>query len=125
MKHREERKHHIATDHGPIIQGRLLTAHEGGVHGDGGAPGGESSLRQGAGTASPGSPDLETAAAEEQRMHREKGSWCRGFLEGGKYRRKGAARGPLGSPGAPWARPHPRPRHQGAWAPGGTSRVLT
>src|SRR3954467_4932027 len=52
--------HHIATDHGPMVQGGLLTAHPGSVHGDGKALGGESSLRQGAGTASPGCPDLET-----------------------------------------------------------------
>ena len=70
----EERKHHIATDHGPMVQGGLLMAHPGGVHGDGGAPGGDSSLRQGAGAASPGSPDLETAAAGELR-----GDWKKGF----------------------------------------------
>src|SRR4051812_42828629 len=34
------------------------------------------------------------------------------FWTGGRYRRKGAARGPPGSPGAPWARPHPRSRPQ-------------
>src|SRR4051812_39058381 len=55
-----------------MVQGRLLTAHSGGVHGDGGAPRGDSSLRQGAGTASPGSPDLETATAAIQRGDREK-----------------------------------------------------
>ena len=62
-----------------MVQGRLLTTHPGGVHGDGGAPGGDSSLRQGAETASPGSPDLETAAAAEQREDWEKSFWCRGF----------------------------------------------
>ena len=54
-----------------MVQGGLLTAHSGSVHGDGEAPGGESSLRQGAGAASPGSPDLETAAAAVQRGDRE------------------------------------------------------
>ena len=48
-----------------MVQGRLLTEHPGGVHGDGGAPVGESSLRQGAETTSPGSPDLEMAATAE------------------------------------------------------------
>src|ERR1043165_3687879 len=115
----EERKHHIATDHGPMVQGGLLTAHPGSVHGDGEALGGESSLGQGAGTASPGSPDLEMAAAAEQRRDREKGSLPRVSMTGCKYRRKGAARGPPGSPSAPWARPHPRSRHQGAWGPSG------
>ena len=52
-------RHHIATDHGPMVQGGLLTAHPGSVQGDGEAPGGESSLRQCAGTRSPGSLDLE------------------------------------------------------------------
>src|SRR3954466_3065082 len=77
---REERKHHIATGHGPMVQGRLLTTHPGGVHGDAGAPGGDSSLRQGAGIASPDSPDLETAVAAEQRGYRKKDLYIQGFL---------------------------------------------
>ena len=48
-----------------MVQGGLLTAHPVGVHGDREAPEGESSLRQGVGTGSPGSPDLEMAAAVE------------------------------------------------------------
>ena len=60
--------HHIATGHGPMVQGRLLTAHPGDVHG-----------RQGAGAASPGSPDLETAAAVVQRRDRGKEIDIRGF----------------------------------------------
>ena len=66
-----------------MVQGGLLTAHPGSVHVDGEAPGGETSLRQGAGAASLGSPDLETVAAVEQRRDREKGFWCRGFPDGG------------------------------------------
>src|ERR1041385_2314780 len=54
-----------------MVQGGLLTAHPGGVHGDGWSPGGGSSFRQGAGAASPGSPDLETAAAAVQRGGRD------------------------------------------------------
>src|SRR3954470_17173387 len=50
----------------------------------------------------------------------KKGSGVEGFRTGGKYRRKGEARGPPGSPCAPWARPHPRPHHQGAWGPSGS-----
>ena len=46
-----------------MVQGGLLTARTGGVHGYGWSPEGVISLRQGAGAASPGSPDLETAAA--------------------------------------------------------------
>ena len=56
--------------------------HPGGVHGDGGAPGGGSSFWQGAGAASPGSPDLETAAAV-QRGDREKNFDIMGFLREG------------------------------------------
>src|SRR4051812_8504832 len=78
-----------------MVQGRLLTAHPGGIHGDGGAPGGDSSLRQGAGTASPGSPDLETVAAKVQRGDREKDFEIRGFLRGGAYI------GEWGQPGGP------------------------
>ena len=61
-----------------MVQGELLTAHLGSVDGDGEDPGGGSSLRKGAGTGSLGSPDLETAAAE-QRGFREKGFPSRGF----------------------------------------------
>ena len=66
-----------------MVQGRLLTAHSGSVHGDGEAPRGEPSLRQGAGTASPSSPDLEMAAAAVQRGDREKDFYIQGFLDGG------------------------------------------
>ena len=61
-----------------MVQGGLLTVHTGGVHGYGWSPGGVISFRQGAGAASPGSPDLKTAAAE-QRGVREKGFLFRGF----------------------------------------------
>ena len=83
--------HHIATDHGPMVQGGQLTAHTGGVHGYGWSPGGAFSFRQGAGAASPSSPDLETTAAAEQRGIREKGIRIRGFYPRGKYRRRGAS----------------------------------
>ena len=61
-----------------MVQGGLLTAHLEGLHGYGWSLGGGFSFRQGAGAASPGSPDLETAAAE-QRGFREKGFLSRGF----------------------------------------------
>ena len=66
-----------------MVQGELLTAHMGGVHGYGWSPGGGFSFRQGAGAASPGNPDLETAAAAEQRGLREKGICLRGFYPEG------------------------------------------
>src|SRR3954463_13920231 len=75
--------HHIATDHGPMVQGGLLTTHTGGVRGYGWPPGGGFPFRQGARAASPGSPDLETAAAAEQRGSREKGIRIRGFYPKG------------------------------------------
>ena len=61
-----------------MVHGGLITAHPEGVHGYGWFPGGGSSFRQGAGAASPGSPDLETAAAI-QRGVREKEIDIRGF----------------------------------------------
>ena len=62
-----------------MVQGGLLTAHTGGVHGYGWSPGGGISFRQGAGAASPGSPDLETAATEVERGVRGKQIDIRGF----------------------------------------------
>ena len=41
-----------------MVQGGLLTARIGSVHGGGEAPGGDPPLRQGAGKSSPGAPDL-------------------------------------------------------------------
>ena len=66
-----------------MVQGGLFTAHPGSVHGDGEALGGESSLRQGTGTGSPGSPDLEMAATAEHRRDREKGFFPEGFWSDG------------------------------------------
>ena len=66
-----------------MVQGGLLTTHTGGIHGYGWSPGGGVSFRQGAGAASLGSPDLETAEAAEQRGIREKGFLFRGFYPEG------------------------------------------
>ena len=62
-----------------MVQGGLLTAHPGGVHGYGWSPEGGSSSRQCAGAASPGSPDLETAASEVLMRVRGKEIDIRGF----------------------------------------------
>ena len=75
--------HHIATGHGPMVQGGLLMAHPGGVHGYGWSPKGGSSFRQGAGEASPSSPNLETAAAAVQRGDGKRDNSIRGFLREG------------------------------------------
>src|SRR3954469_25067166 len=82
-------EHHIATGNGPMVQGGLLTAHPGGVHGYGWSPGGGSSSRQGAGATSPGSLDLETAVAAIQRRVREKRSILAVSTPRAKYRRRG------------------------------------
>src|SRR3954471_16464159 len=86
--------HHIATDHGPMVQGGLLTAHTGGVHGYGWYPGGGFSFLQGARAASLGNPDLEATTAAIQRGIRKKGSLLGVSTPRGKYRRSGASRGP-------------------------------
>ena len=62
-----------------MVQGGLLTAHPGSVHGGGEAPGDQSSLRQGAGTRSPDASDLGSEMAAEQRRYREKGFRPRKF----------------------------------------------
>src|SRR3954470_685883 len=102
-----------------MVQRKLLTSHPGSIHGGEETPGGGSSLRHGAGKKSAGAPDLGSAAAAEQRRDREKASLLEGFPRRRIYRRRGAARGATKGPGAPLARPAPRARHQGDWAPGG------
>src|SRR3954466_9575976 len=72
-------EHHIVIDHGPMVQGRLLTAHPGSVHGGGEAPGGRSSLRKGVGKDPDGAPDLGSAAAAEQRRDWKIGFCLRNF----------------------------------------------
>src|SRR4051812_5678937 len=99
-----------------MVQGGLLTVHQGSIHGGGEAPGGGSSLRQGAGKGYPGAPYLGSAAAAEHRRGRENGFLPRKFHVTGNIWAKGAVRGP----GGPLARPHPRARREGAWGPGGS-----
>ena len=103
-----------------MVQGGLLTVHPGSIHGGGEAPGGGSSLRQGAGKRSPGAPDLGSAAAAEQRRDSEKGFCLRGFRVTKNIWAKGDSQGATRGPGGPLARPHPRPRREGAWGPGGS-----
>src|ERR1041384_5851072 len=73
-------EHHIAIDHGPMVQRKLLMSHPGSIPGGEETPGGWPSLRRGAGKRSAGAPDLGSAAAGEQRRDREKGFCPRGFL---------------------------------------------
>src|ERR1044071_7400576 len=65
-----------------------------GVHGYGWSPGGGSSSRQGAGAASPGSPDLETAAAAVQRLVCESQIDIRGFHSEGLIQAEEGTGGP-------------------------------
>ena len=80
-----------------MVQGGLLTAHLGGVHGYGWSPGGGSSSRQGVGAASPGSPDLK----RRWQQYREEFTKIRLILGAStpraKYRRRGHREGPHGS----------------------------
>src|SRR4051812_48288687 len=67
---------------------------------------------------------LAAPILKRRRRNREEigkgGSLPRVSSSGAKYRRKGAARGGTRGPGAPWMRPYPCPRHQGAWGSGGS-----
>ena len=66
-----------------MVQGGLLTAHPGGEHGGGEVSGGQSTFRQGAGTASPGDPEIGIAAAMEQWTKSRNGGCSEGFcIEG-------------------------------------------
>src|SRR3954468_22154129 len=96
MTNKEGGEHHIATDHGPMVQRKLLTTHPGSVHGGVEAPGGRSSLRQGAGKKSAGAPDLGSVAAAEQRRDREKCYVFWGFASRRLNRQRGQPGGPPG-----------------------------
>ena len=62
-----------------MVQGGLLKAHPGDDHGGGEVSGGQSSLQQGARTASPSDPEIEIAAAAEQWTKLRNGVGLEGF----------------------------------------------
>src|ERR1041385_9254923 len=124
MKIKRGGEHHIATDHGPMVQEELLTGHPGSIHGEEETPGGQSSLRQGAGKRSSAAPDLGSAPAAEQMRVRGIGFLFWSFPMTGDIEAKGAARGGPGAPGAPLARPGVGPRQVAAWPPLGPSRAF-
>src|SRR3954469_22608887 len=110
--------HHIATDHGPMVQGGLLTAHPGSVHGYGWSPGGVSPSGR--------VPEqlLQAAPILKRRRRNREGFAKKCSVLGvsdprGKYRRRGASRGATGQPGGPLARPRVGPRQAPSWVPGG------
>src|ERR1041385_5224870 len=89
-----------------MVQGGLLTVHPGSVHGGGEAPGGGSSLRQGAKKRSSGAPDLGSTAAAEKRRDGEKGFPSRGFHVTEIYMDEGGQPGgPPGFQAPPWRGP--------------------
>jgi hypothetical protein len=63
----------------PRSKEELLTKHLGGKHGDGGASGDQSSLRQGAGTGTSADPDLGIEMAVEQWRRWQKRVLLEGF----------------------------------------------
>src|SRR3954470_6976855 len=103
--------HHIATDHGPMVQGGLLTTHMGGVHGypSGRVPG---QLLQAA-------PILEQRRQRNREVIAKKGSVLGVSTLRGKYRQRGVSRGPTRKPGGLLVRPRVGPRQGTSWMPGG------
>ena len=64
-------------------------------------------------------PILEALPRRNRGEIAKKGSVLEGFGTRGIYRRRGAARGGAGAPGAALAWPGVGPPHQGAWGPSG------
>ena len=100
-----------------MVQGGLLTAYPGGDHGDGEASGGQSSLRQGAGIASPGDLEIRIDSAAEQWTKSRNGVSLEGLWSEGIYRPKGNQRG---APLAQEARGRPPGARLGAAWMGGS-----
>src|ERR1043165_2958292 len=92
---------------------------EEGSNGDGDESGGTSPSRQGADTGILSPRNLFSTAAEIGIASGEKGSCSEGFRTRGKYRRRGASRGPTGQPGGPLAWSMVGPRQAPSWVPGG------
>src|SRR3954466_9056564 len=111
--------HHIATGHRPMVQGGLLTAHPGGVHGYGWSPGGVPPFGR--------VPEklLQAAPILKWRWRRYRGEIAeKGFVLGvssprGKYKRRGAPGVPTRQPGGHLVRPRAGPRQGPSWSPGG------
>src|SRR3954464_14629886 len=102
-----------------MVQGGLLTAHSGGVHGDGWSPEGGSSFRQGAGAASLAAPILKRWRRRYSEENGNSSSILGVSSAGTKYWPKGAPRGATGQPGGCLARPRVEPRQGPFWSPVG------
>src|SRR3954465_12173433 len=100
-----------------MVQGGLLTDHPRSVQGGGEAPGGQSSLRQGAGKRSSGAPNLGSAVAVEQRRVCEIGFCLRSFPVTENKEVKGGSQRWTRGPRRPLAQPGVGPRRVAAWPP--------
>src|ERR1041385_2696329 len=100
-----------------MVQGKLLKKHPGSIHGGEETPGGQSSLRQGAGKSSSGAPDLGSAAAAEQWRVCEIGFCPRSFPVMENKWAKGGSQRWTRDPRRPLARPGVGPHQVAAWAP--------
>src|ERR1041385_2756234 len=92
---------------------------EGGSNVDGDESGGTSPSRQGAGTGILSPRNLMAMVAEIGIASGEKGSILGVSTPRGKYRRRGASRGPTRQSGGSLARRRVGPRHLPSWLPGG------
>src|ERR1041385_3111241 len=108
MKNKEGGEHHIATDHGPVVQRKLLTRYPGSIHGGEETPGGGSPSGRVPGRSLLVLPISEARRRRNRGEIAKKGSVFEGFPRRRIYRRRGAARGATRGPGAPQAQPAPR-----------------
>src|SRR3954462_10611390 len=116
--------HHIATGHGPMVQGGLLATHPGGVHGYGWSPGGGSSFGRVPGQLLQAAPILKRRQRRYRGEFAEKRSILGISTPRAKYRRRGVSRGPTRQPGGLLARPRVGPRQGPSWSPDGAPPPL-
>ena len=92
-KHKGVEIHHIAIDHGPMVQGGLLTAHTGGVHGYGWSPGGVSHSDRVPEQLLQAAPILKRRRRRNRAEFAKKESVLVVSTPRGKYRRRGGVEG--------------------------------
>src|SRR4051812_46011818 len=102
-----------------MVQGGLLTAHTGGVHGYGWSPEGVSPSGRVPEQLLQAAPILKRRRRRNREGFAKKGSCSKGFRTRGKYRQRGESGGPTRQPGGPVARPKLGPRQAPSWVPGG------
>ena len=114
-----ERRHHIATDHGPMVQGGLLMTHPEGDHGDGEALNVNPPSGRVPGQLLLAIPRSESLRRRKSGRNRVTGLLSRVFRGRRIYRRKGTLRGGPPGPGGQRARSTSWPRQAAAWLGGG------